>query len=129
MTKDCPACESLEQTADATAAGLAQTAVGAAFQLFREKQFRRLAGFEQLSQVEQDRIFNELVVAFVVLIMLLLEAPDLRVAGESRDYLANLIKSVPKANQPSSRLGKAHGHALRGICARPARCARGCDAD
>ena len=98
MTKDCPACESLEQTADATAAGLAQTAVGAAFQLFREKQFRRLAGFEQLSQVEQDRIFNELVVAFVVLIMLLLEAPDLRVAGESRDYLANLIKSVPKAH-------------------------------
>ena len=98
MTKDYPACESLEQMAEATAAGLAQTAAGAAFQLFREKQFRRLAGFERLSQVEQDRIFNELVVAFVVLIMLLLEAPDLRVAGESRDYLANLIKSVPKAH-------------------------------
>jgi len=98
MTKDYPACESLEQMAEATAAGLAQTAAGAAFQLFREKQFRRLAGFEQLSQVEQDRIFNELVVAFVVLIMLLLEAPDLRVAGESRDYLAGLIKSVPKAH-------------------------------
>ncbi len=98
MTKDSPAFESLEQMADATAAGLAQTAAGAAFQLFREKQFRRLAGFEQLSQVEQDRIFNELVVAFVVLIMLLLEAPDLRVAGEFRDYLAGLIKSVPKAH-------------------------------
>jgi len=90
--------KSLEQMAQATAAGLAQTAAGAAFHLFREKQFRRLAGFEQLSQVEQDRIFNELVVAFVVLIMLLLEAPDLRVAGESRDYLAGLIKSVPKAH-------------------------------
>ena len=98
MTKDYPACESLEQMAEATAAGLAQTAAGAAFQLFREKQFRRLSGFERLSQVEQDRIFNELVVAFVVLIMLLLEAPDLRVAGESRDYLAGLIKSVPKAH-------------------------------
>jgi len=90
--------KSLEQMAQATAAGLAQTAAGAAFHLFREKQFRRLAGFEQLSQVEQDRIFNELVVAFVVLIMLLLEAPDLRVAGEFRDYLAGLIKSVPKAH-------------------------------
>ena len=98
MTTDRPASESLEQMAEATAAGLAQAAAGAAFQLFREKQFRRLAGFEQLSQVEQDRIFNELVVAFVVLIMLLLEAPDLRVAGEFRDYLAGLIKSVPKAH-------------------------------
>jgi hypothetical protein len=98
MTTESPACESLEQMAEATAAGLAQTAAGAAFQLFREKQFRRLAGFEQLSQVEQDRIFNELVVAFVVLIMLLLEAPDLRVAGEYRDYLAGVIKSVPKAH-------------------------------
>ncbi len=98
MTTNWPACESLEQMADATAAGLAQAAAGAAFHLFREKQFRRLVGIEQLSQVEQDRIFNELVVAFVVLIMLLLEAPDLRVAGESRDYLAGLIKSVPKAH-------------------------------
>jgi hypothetical protein len=98
MTTESPACESLEQMAEATAAGLAQTAACAAFQLFREKQFRRLAGFEKLSQVEQDRIFNELVVAFVVLIMLLLEAPDLRVAGEYRDYLAGVIKSVPKAH-------------------------------
>jgi hypothetical protein len=98
MTTDRPARKSLEQMADATAAGLAQTAAGAAFQLFREKQLRRLAGFEQLSQVEQDRIFNELVVAFVVLTMLLLEAPDLRAAGESRDYLASLNKSVPKAH-------------------------------
>jgi len=98
MTTDRPASESLEQMSDATAAGLALTAAGAAFQLFREKQFRRLAGFEQLNQVEQDRIFNELVVAFVVLTMLLREAPDLRVAGESRDYLAGLNKSVPKAH-------------------------------
>src|SRR3970040_2341630 len=98
MTRDWRVCESLEQMAETTAVGLAQTAAGAAFQLFREKQFRRSAGFEQLSQVEQDRIFNELVVAFVVLIMLLLEAPDLRVAGQFRDYLAGLNKSVPKAH-------------------------------
>ena len=84
--------------ADATAAGLAQSAAGAAFHLFREKPFRRLAGFEQLSQAEQDRIFNELVVAFVALIMLLLEAPDLRVAGEFRDYLAGLNQAIPKAH-------------------------------
>lgn len=84
--------------ADTTAAGLAQAAAGSAFQLFRDKQFRRLAGIEQLSQTEQDRVFNELVVAFVVLIMLLLEAPDLRVSGEFRAYLAALNKTIPKAH-------------------------------
>jgi hypothetical protein len=97
MTTNRPAGESLEQMADATAAGLAQAAAGAAFHLFREKQFRRLAGFEQLSQVEQDRVFNELVVACLVLIMLLLEAPDLRAAREFRDYLSGLNQSIPKA--------------------------------
>jgi len=113
MTKDRPASESLEQMADATATGLAQAAAGAAFQLFREKQFRRLAGFERLSQVEQDRIFNELVVAFVVLIMLLLEAPDLRVAGESRDYLAGLNKAIPKAHENHLRTLGLETHHLR----------------
>ena len=97
MTTNFPASKSLDQTADTTAAGLVQAAAGSAFQLFRDKQFRRLAGIEQLSQAEQDRIFNELVVALVVLIMLLLEAPDLRGAGEFRDYLADLSKKIPRA--------------------------------
>jgi hypothetical protein len=83
--------------ADTTADGLVQAAAGSAFQLFRDKQFRRLAGIEQLSQAEQDRIFNELVVALVVLIMLLLEAPDLREARELRSYLAGLSKKISRA--------------------------------
>jgi hypothetical protein len=98
MTTHLPARESLDQMTNTTAAGLTQAAAGSAFQLFRDKQFRRLAGIEQLSQTEQDRIFNELVVAFVVLIMLLLEAPDLRVSGEFRAYLAGLNKTIPKAH-------------------------------
>jgi hypothetical protein len=98
MTTHFPACESLDQMVDTTAAGLVQAAAGSAFHLFRDKQFRRLAGIEQLSQTEQDRVFNELVVAFVVLIMLLLEAPDLRVSGEFRAYLAGLNKTIPKAH-------------------------------
>jgi len=80
-----------------TAAALAEAAASSAFLLFRDKQFRRLANFEKLSQTEQDRIFNELVIASLVLIMLVLEAPDLRVSREFRDYLADLNKSVPKA--------------------------------
>ena len=98
MTTHSPSFETLDQMADATAAGLAQAAAGSAFRLFRDKQFRRLASIEPLSQVEQDRIFNELVVAFVVLIMLLLEAPDLRVAREFQDYLAGLNKRISKAH-------------------------------
>lgn len=98
MMMNKPQFESLDQMADSTAAALAQAAAGSAFHLFRDKQFRRLANFETLSQAEQDRIFNELVVASVVLIMLVLEAPDLRVAGEFRDYFADLNKRVPKAH-------------------------------
>ncbi len=84
--------------ANETAAVLVHAAGGSAFQLFHDKQFRQLAGFEQLSQAEQDRIFNELVVASVVLIMLVLEAPDLRVAKEFKEYLTDLIKKIPKAH-------------------------------
>ncbi|HEV8721834.1 MAG TPA: hypothetical protein VGW77_14480 [Candidatus Binatia bacterium] len=57
-----------------------------------------MAGLERLSQAEQDRIFNELLVAFLVLIMLLLEAPDLRVPRELRNYLAGLNKRISEAH-------------------------------
>jgi len=89
--------ESLDQTADATVAGLARAAASAAFELCRDKRFRRLAALEQLDQAEQDRIVNELVVSSLVLTMLLLEAPDLRVAGDFQRYLADMSKKVPGA--------------------------------
>jgi hypothetical protein len=97
MTMNKTKFESLDQMAGSTAGALAQAAAGSAFHLFKDKQFRRFAHFEQLSQTEQDRIFNELVLASLVLIMLVLEAPDLRVSREFRDYLADLNKRVPKA--------------------------------
>jgi hypothetical protein len=89
--------ESLDQMAETTAAGLSQAAASASFQIFKDKHFRKLAGFDGLSQTEQDRIFNELVVANLVLIMLVFEAPDLRVADEYRDYLTGVKKRIPKA--------------------------------
>jgi len=89
--------ESPEQMAGATAKALVQASAHHAFKLFRNKEFRKSAGFETLDQVEQDRIFNELVVAYIVLIMLVLEAPDLRVPPEFRDYLATLKEAVSKA--------------------------------
>ena len=99
--------------ANETAAVLVHAAGGSAFQLFHDKQFRQLAGFEQLSQAEQDRIFNELVVASVVLIMLVLEAPDLRVAGEFRDYLSDLNKKIPKAHLDYLRVSGVETEYLR----------------
>ena len=95
---DKPQFESLEHMANETASGLVRAAGSSAFQLFQDKQFRHLADFTQLSQVEQDRIFNELVVACIVLIRLILEAPDLRVAAEFRDYLSKLNSKIPKAH-------------------------------
>jgi len=89
--------ESPEQVAGATAKALVQASAHHAFKLFRNRAFRRSADFETLDQVEQDRIFNELVVAYLVLIMLVLAAPDLRVPPEFLDYLATLKEAVPKA--------------------------------
>ena len=98
MTTKKPQIESLDQMAEETAAALVQAAGNAAFRLFKDKQFRHLARFAQLGQTEQDRIFNELVAASVVLIMLVLEAPDLKVAGEFRSYLSDLNKKIPQAH-------------------------------
>ena len=97
MKKCSPDFQSLDQMAEVMAADLSQAAAASAYQLFCDKQFRRMAGFERLSQVEQDRIFNELVVAFLALIMLLLEAPDLRAPRELRNYLAELNTRIPEA--------------------------------
>jgi hypothetical protein len=89
--------DELDETAGLTAASLSQAAAASAYELFCDKEFRRMAGLEQMSQVEQDRIFNELVVAFLALIMLLLEAPDLRIPRELRNYFADLHKRIPAA--------------------------------
>jgi len=94
---DKPQFESIDQMAKTTAAALSQACAGSAFQLFQDKSFRRLADFKKLNQVEHDRIFNELIVAHLVLIMLILEAPDLRVVDEFRGYLKELNQRIPKA--------------------------------
>ncbi len=97
MATDTPQFESFDQMAETTAAALNEAAANHAFQLFNDQGFRRLVNFDILSQVEQDRVFNELVVAYLVLVILVLEAPDLRVPSEFRDYLVLLKEKIPKA--------------------------------
>ncbi len=79
------------------AAALVEAAAHRAFELFRNQAFRAEAALDALDQVEQDRIFNELVAACLVLIMLVLEAPDLRVPAGFRDRLTRLRELVPTA--------------------------------
>jgi hypothetical protein len=92
---------------------LSQAAAASAYELFCDKEFRRMADLERLSQVDQDRIFNELVVAFLVLIMLLLEAPDLRIPRELRSYLADLNKRVSEAYVDHLKTLGVESHHLR----------------
>lgn len=92
---------------------MSQAAASHAYEQFGDKEFRRLAGLELLRQVEQDRIFNELVVAFLALIMLVLEAPDLRIPQELRSYFAELKQRIPEGYAANLRTLGVGGDHLR----------------
>ncbi|MFZ5365971.1 MAG: hypothetical protein ACOZBZ_01630 [Patescibacteria group bacterium] len=79
-------------------ATLVQAASNQAFKLFRDKKFREFAEFEKLDKTEQDRIFNELVVSYLVLLMLTLEAPDLHGEQELKEYFLIVKDEIPKAH-------------------------------
>jgi hypothetical protein len=103
--------ESLEQMAAATAAALDHAANHFAFEFFQDNQFRRRANFDRLPTGEHDRIFNELVVANLALIMLILEAPDLRVADELKPFLRDIQTNLPQAHvRELEKLGIAGEH-------------------
>jgi len=98
MPTDKPRFESLDEMATATAVALSEAASHAAFELFSDKKFRQLAEFDRIAEIERDRIFNELVVAWLVLIQLILEAPDLRVDPDLKEYLALLQTKIAPAH-------------------------------
>ena len=93
-----PGFDSFDQMAGVTASALVKAAADSAFSLFRDKRFRRPVKLDRLHQTEQDRIFNELIVGCIVLIMLTLEAPDLSIPKELRDYFVLLEKKIPQAH-------------------------------
>ena len=74
---------------------LAKDAGAQAFKLFTDPVFRKLCLFDSISQIEQDRIFNELVIAIITLIMLTCDAPDL--PDEQKSICQNLRDEVPKS--------------------------------
>lgn len=88
-----------EKMAKILAASFDKAASGWAFRIFEDKTFRTLLRFDSLEVVERDRIFNELILATLTLIMLTLDAKDLRAAEEMREYFALVRDAIPKAHR------------------------------
>lgn len=67
------------------------------FEMFKDPKFRELVRFSDIDQVEQDRIFNELVVTNLIMAILLLEQ-SVREANDSdkKEYFRALKDSLPK---------------------------------
>ena len=96
--KELSQAQSPEEWAMLTVRALDEAACNYAHSLYWEKEFQTLARLTLLDQGEQDRIFNELVVANIVLIMLVAEAPDLRTPDEFKGFLREIQKCMPKAH-------------------------------
>lgn len=79
--------KTLEEMAVITGDAISFTASQKAFEFFEDKKFRELIEFDTLSKLEKDRIFNELVLAALIVIMLTFEAPDLRIEEDFKDQL------------------------------------------
>lgn len=80
-----------------TTAALVEGASQNAFKLFQDSKFRKLADFDVINQTEQDRIFNELVLAYLIILMFIFEAPDLRIDVPLKEYFLVVKDNIPKA--------------------------------
>lgn len=68
-----------------------------AFQLFKDKSFRELMFFDKKDEEERNRIFNELTVTNLVLLMLILEQIVRETEDEDKkEYLRALREAVPE---------------------------------
>ena len=87
-----------QKMAKITAAGLDQVATSVALALFNDKTYIQLTGLNEMAQLEKDRILNELILAGITVIMLTLEAPDLRISRDFKEYFRLLKDEIPKAH-------------------------------
>jgi len=88
----------LQKMARILAASLDRAAIQWGFKTYWNKNFLRLAEINSIDQTEKDRIFNELILAGETLIMLTLEARDLRSEEEFKVYLLSVKDEVPNAH-------------------------------
>jgi len=88
----------LSKMAAITATSLDQAAIQWGFKTYWDKKFLKLAKIDSLDQTEKDRIFNELILAGETLIMLTLEAKDLRHDDDFKNYLLKVKDEIPNAH-------------------------------
>lgn len=69
---------------------LTEKIANSAFKLFQEKELRKMINFEELEQIEQDRIFNEIVVSGLVLAVLMYRTIADMSENEKRSYFFEL---------------------------------------
>lgn len=68
---------------------------GSAYQVFLDQQFRKMVDFEKQSQVEKDRIFNELVVTGVILLLSIIKDCLSKIKEERQEFWQTVYEKVP----------------------------------
>ena len=68
-----------------------------AFKLFKDDKFRKIINFSNLERIEQDRIFNELIVSNIVMLMIVLDQLIIEASGQDdkKEFFKALRQSVP----------------------------------
>jgi hypothetical protein len=68
---------------------------GSAYQVFLDGQFRKLSNFEKQSQIEKDRIFNELVVTALILLVSAIRDNLPRIERERQEFWQTVYEKIP----------------------------------
>lgn len=92
--------------------------VESAFEIFRNKRFRELAQFQKLSQVEHDRIWNELEVTGICLALFCLEHLHAIIKPEDFHFWRRVKERLPREFEErllSIGVESADAHLLRGL--------------
>lgn len=78
------------------AENLAEVVSGSSFSFWKQKDFRERVSFDEITQTEQDRIFNELVVSGLVFLMFILDSfvADIE-AVEKRIVMSKVRDKIP----------------------------------
>jgi len=85
-----------KKLAGQTAENLVRICQEHAFRLFRDRNFRVAVKFSKLPQLEKDRIFNELLLASITLVMFVLEAPDINAPEELKTFFEEIKEAMPE---------------------------------
>lgn len=73
-----------------TAQQITEKITNSSFEIFKDKKFREWVDFDELEQIEQDRIFNELVVSGLSLAILMFRTVRDLTSDEKRAYFHDL---------------------------------------